>query len=156
MNKQKKETQTEFKKKSSRGRKKLEFNMNEVEIFGKFRATQQTMADHFGCNLRTISREISNKNSEFCRTYKKGNAYAKLTLFEAQFQNATQNNNAALQIWLGKQLLGQSDKQEIKQDIKSQTGVLIAHKPASIEDFEKYARASEKDLQRKRKEFDIN
>ena len=39
-----------------------------------------------------------------------------MKLSEAQIHNAIVENNATLQVWLGKQYLGQTDKQEIKQE----------------------------------------
>ena len=93
------------------GRPKKEFDLKQVEIFGKFRATYETMADYFGCSEQTIRRNIQDENSEFCKVYKKAFSNSKLKLSEAQFQYALKGN-ASLLIWLGKQYLGQTDKQE--------------------------------------------
>lgn len=45
-------------------------------------------------------------------------AHGDLLLKTAQFKKAMDGDNT-MQIWLGKQRLGQSDKKEIKQDIKA-------------------------------------
>ncbi len=88
----------------------------QVELMGKFRATHETMAEHFGVCVRTIERYMSDDEGEFCRVYKKAFSECKMRLSEAQVKSAI-DGNATMLIWLGKQHLGQSDKQEIKQDI---------------------------------------
>ena len=103
------------------GRPPLETDVKQAEIFGKFKATYKTIAEYYGCSVRTIERLMSvddeddSKTSEFCRSYKKGLARSKLTLSEAQWKNAVEHNNATLQVWLGKNFLDQTDKQEINQ-----------------------------------------
>ena len=102
-----------------RGRPEIEYDLEKVEIFGRFKATYETMADHFGVSVRSIERQMSPSNdpeTEFCRAYKKGYTELKMKLSEAQIHNAIVENNATLQVWLGKQYLGQTDKQEIKQE----------------------------------------
>lgn len=101
------------------GRPKIEYDLEKVEIFGRFKATYETMADYFGVSVRTIEREMTPSNNEetkFCRSYKKGYTELKMKLSEAQIHNAIVENNATLQVWLGKQYLGQKDKQEIEQN----------------------------------------
>jgi len=91
------------------GRPKTLFDYDKVAIFGQFKATYQTIADYFSCSTRTIEREMANEESEFCRAYKKGLAGAKMRVSEAQLKCATEDRNATMLIWLGKQLLGQRD-----------------------------------------------
>ena len=96
------------------GRPKTEYDLKQVELFGRFKATYQTMADWFEVDVRTVEREMSpDADTEFCRAYKKGMADLKLRLSEAQIHNALVNNNATLQVWLGKQYLEQKDKSEV-------------------------------------------
>lgn len=92
--------------------KAVQWLEEEAVLFGKFRATEQTIADYYGCSLRTIERMFSDDDNEFCRVYKKSLADSKMTLHEAQFNNALSGNSTML-VWLGKQMLGQTDKQEI-------------------------------------------
>ncbi len=87
-------------------------DLAQVEVMGKFRATHETMADYFGVCVRTIERYMADDEGEFCRVYKKGMADCKLKLSEAQVQLALKGN-ATMLVWLGKQHLGQKDKQEI-------------------------------------------
>ena len=46
-----------------------------------------------------------------------GRATGKLSLRRKQIQIMEETNNSTMAIWLGKQILGQTDKQEIVQDI---------------------------------------
>ncbi len=105
------------------GRPKEEFNLEQVELFGRFKATYDTMSDWFGVSTRTIERLMSPSNEEitdFCRAYKKGNSDLKLKLSEAQIHNALVEGNATLQVWLGKQYLNQKDKQEINSNVTAE------------------------------------
>jgi hypothetical protein len=95
------------------GRPPVEIDLEQVELCGRFRATYETMAGLFGVSERLIKRRMTDKESEFCHHYKKGLSSMKMSLAEAQIKNAIDNNNATLQVWLGKQHLGQTDKQEI-------------------------------------------
>ncbi len=73
------------------------------ELAGKF-WNKTEIAAFFGCSDQTIK----NKYSEI---YTKGRENGKGTLRDWQLSSA-QNGNVTMQIWLGKQYLGQSDKQE--------------------------------------------
>jgi len=99
------------------GRPKLIFEMREVKLLGQFRATHETMADWFECSTQTIRRQMMNEKSEFSRVYKKALATTKMKLSEAQIKYAL-NGNASLLIWLGKNLLDQTDKTEIEVNTK--------------------------------------
>lgn len=104
------------------GRPPEEFDLEQVELFGRFKATYETMADWFDVSTRTIERLMSPSNPEmtdFCRHYKKGNSDLKLRLSEAQIHNAIVEGNATLQVWLGKQYLNQKDKQEIESNVNA-------------------------------------
>ena len=92
---------------------KNKFDLDAVKLFGQFRATHETMAEYFGCSVRTIEREMSNEDSKYCRAYKKARSNLKMKLSEAQVHEAL-NGNATMLVWLGKQHLGQKDKQEQK------------------------------------------
>jgi len=94
-----------------RGRPSKEFDMQQVKLLGQFRATQETMADWFECSEQTIRRNMQNEDSEFCKVYKRALANTKMKLCEAQVKYALAGN-ASLLIWLGKNLLDQSDNAE--------------------------------------------
>lgn len=96
----------------------------QVELMGKFRATHETMAEHFGVCVRTIERYMADEEGEFCRVYKKAFSECKMKLSEAQMKSALEGN-ATMLVWLGKQHLGQKDKQEIKTDLTVSGAPLI-------------------------------
>jgi len=89
-----------------RGRPKLEFDLNQIKLFGQFKATFETMAEWYGCSTQTITRKM--KEEEFSQAYKKGFSVTKMKISEAQIKYALQGNPTLL-IWVGKQYLGQRD-----------------------------------------------
>ena len=94
------------KKKKSPGRpKKYNLDTNQVEQLAGFGCTDTEIASFFD-----ISRTTLERNYEHYLT--KGRESGKIRLRQYQWASAKKGNVAML-IWLGKQLLGQSDKQEI-------------------------------------------
>lgn len=91
------------------------FDPKQVQIFGMYSATYETMAEYFGVSIDTIRRRMHDEQSDFCRAYKKGNGMGLMRLREAQLQKALSGDSTML-IWLGKQLLGQRDS--IQNDVK--------------------------------------
>ena len=89
------------------------FDPNQVSIFGMYAATYETMAEFFGVSIDTIRRRMQDEGSDFCKAYKKGKGQALMKLREAQLQKALSGDSTML-IWLGKQLLGQTDKVDNK------------------------------------------
>ena len=94
------------KKKKSPGRpKKYNLDTKQVEQLAGFGCTDTEIASFFN-----ISRTTLERNYEQYMT--KGRESGKIRLRQMQWASAKKGNVAML-IWLGKQLLGQSDKQEI-------------------------------------------
>ena len=94
------------KKKKSPGRpKKYNLDTNQVEQLAGYGCTDTEIASFFN-----ISRTTLERNYEQYLT--KGRESGKIRLSQMQWASAKKGNVAML-IWLGKQLLGQSDKQEI-------------------------------------------
>ena len=94
------------KKKKSPGRpKKYNLDTKQVEQLAGFGCTDTEIASFFD-----ISRTTLERNYEQYMT--KGRESGKIRLRQMQWASAKKGNVAML-IWLGKQLLGQSDKQEI-------------------------------------------
>lgn len=71
--------------------------------------TDEEIAAFFNCSTDTIGRRKKH-DPDFAEAYKKGFALGKVSLRRAQFKNAVENQNSTIQIWLGKQWLGQTDK----------------------------------------------
>jgi hypothetical protein len=93
----------------------MEFDPTEVEKLGMLGATAPEMAAWFGCGLRTIERRMAKVDGEFWRAYEKGFGRLKISLRRQQIESA-KGGSVAMLIWLGKQLLGQADKHEVKPD----------------------------------------
>ena len=86
--------------------KKYDIDTNEVEKLAGYGCTNIEIADFFGCSSDLIEKSYS----EFLT---KGRANLKKRLRKAQLDSALSGNSTML-IWLGKQMLGQVDKQEIE------------------------------------------
>ena len=97
------------------GRPKKEFDLAEVEKLGMLGATAAEMAAWFNISLRTIERRMGMKDGEFRRSYDRGFGRLKISLRRQQIESA-KGGNVAMLIWLGKQLLDQADKREIKEE----------------------------------------
>ena len=93
------------KKKPVGSTKKYNLDTNQVEQLASFGCTDTEIASFFD-----ISRTTLERNYEQYLT--KGRESGKIRLRQMQWASAKKGNVAML-IWLGKQLLGQSDKQEI-------------------------------------------
>lgn len=89
------------------GRPKIKLDSKQGELFGYIKATYDTMAEYLGVSIDTI-RARMREDCEFSKSYKRGFGGLKMKLSEAQIQTALKGN-ATMQIWLGKQYLGQTD-----------------------------------------------
>ncbi len=87
------------------GRPKKEIDYDTVEKLASIMCTQDEIAEFLEISTRTLQRD-----DEFCRLYKKGIDKGKMSLRRHQFELA--KRNTAMAIFLGKNYLRQSDKQE--------------------------------------------
>jgi len=85
-------------------RPKLDIDPIEVEKLAKLGATNTEIGDFFSCDHTTIS-------GRFSQNLAKGRAGMKLRLRQLQWKSA-EAGNVVMQIWLGKNILGQRDSQE--------------------------------------------
>lgn len=83
-------------------RPQKQINAAQVRKLAAIMCTTEEMADILGCSKDTLERR-------FAADIKKGRSQAKSSLRSAQFKKALRGN-AIMQIWLGKQHLGQTDK----------------------------------------------
>jgi hypothetical protein len=89
------------------GRPRVAINLKELEDLAKIGCTDGEIADWFGVGLSLIkSRKKTDK--EFSAALKKGRAKMVISLRRVQLKSALEGN-ATMQIWLGKQLLGQRE-----------------------------------------------
>ena len=83
-------------------RPKINIDYDVVEKLASIQCTQEEIANFLEVSVRTLQRD-----SEFCRIYKKGQENGKMSLRRYQFKLAEKNTSMA--IFLGKQYLGQKD-----------------------------------------------
>ena len=81
--------------------KKYDIDTEEIRKLAKYGMTNVEIADFFGCDESLIRKSYS----EYLT---KGRAEMKLRLRQLQWKSA-EKGNAVMLIWLGKQMLGQSD-----------------------------------------------
>jgi hypothetical protein len=81
--------------------KKYDITEKQVEDLARFGCTNTEIAQFFGCDESTIRKGYS-------EILTKGRATQKLRLRQLQWKSAM-NGNVTMQIWLGKQILGQSE-----------------------------------------------
>ncbi len=94
------------KDKKSVGRpKKYDIDPKEVEKLAAFGCTVREIASFFGCSEDLIKKSYS-------QFMTKGKDAGKIRLRKMQW-NAADRGSVPMLIWLGKQVLGQSDKQEV-------------------------------------------
>ena len=114
------------KKKRKGGRPRIEIDLVRVEQLASIGATQAEIAADMAVSVDTLQRRKG-----FAAAYKRGLERGKLSLRHKQFNMALGisedvepgkpakrgKGDKGMLIWLGKQLLGQSDKQEIRADM---------------------------------------
>lgn len=88
--------------KNKGGRPKKVIDYVAVEKLSMLMCTEEEIANYLDISVRTLQRD-----KEFCRIYKKGLDFGKMSLRRSQFKLA--EKSPAMAIFLGKQYLGQSD-----------------------------------------------
>ena len=91
------------------GRPRLTFDLRLVEDLGKIQSTHSELAAVLNVSVDTVERRLKD-DPEFCGAYQKGLENGKSSLRRIQWKNAL-SGNTTMQIWLGKQYLGQTDRQ---------------------------------------------
>ena len=86
--------------------KKYNLDTKQIEQLASFGCTNIEIASFFGCDESLIRKSYS----EYIA---KGRDSGKIRLRQYQWA-AAKKGNVAMLIWLGKQMLGQTDKQEIQ------------------------------------------
>ena len=89
------------------GRPKFKIDYEMAEKLAGIMATQEEIATFLGCSVDTLQRD-----EKFCGIYKKGQETGKMSLRRWQFESA-KKGNVTMQVWLGKNYLGQRDNVEI-------------------------------------------
>lgn len=107
-------------------------NPEALEKLSELCCTLDEAALFFNMPRQTLSYRME-RNRELREAWERGQGRGKLALRRAQWQ-AAMNGNPAMMIWLGKQLLGQADKQETKIE-ERQSFVIKAPAPLSAEEW---------------------
>ena len=86
--------------------KKNNIDKDKVEQLASFGCTNSEISSFFGCSDTTLTRNYGENLT-------KGRDKGKIRLRQMQWK-AADKGNVAMVIWLGKQVLGQAEKQEVK------------------------------------------
>ena len=85
--------------------KKYDIDKTQVEKLASYGCTVREVANFFGCSEDLIKKSYS-------QFMTKGKDKGKIRLRQMQWRSA-ENGSVPMQIWPGKQVLGQTDKQEL-------------------------------------------
>ena len=97
------------------GRPKKEISIESFEKLCAMLCTEEEIASYFNCSVDTIGRWCKATYGEtFAESYKKHSASGKISLRRYQFNLA--KTSAAMAIFLGKNILGQSDMPQTQSD----------------------------------------
>ena len=102
-----------------RGRKPIEIDYDKAEKLAAIMCTQSEIASVLGVSLALLEHD-----PEFIRIHKKGMEQGKASLRRMQY-SAAKDGNITMQIWLGKQYLGQRDKQDVEHSGEIDQTVII-------------------------------
>ena len=96
------------------GRPRTEIDLVQVERLATIQCTDQEIAAVIGVHVNTIARRKQD-DPAFLQALTDGRAKGIATLRRVQYQRATGGSDTML-IWLGKNLMGQTDKQTLSGD----------------------------------------
>lgn len=108
----------------TRGRPKAKIDYEIVEKLASMFCTDEEIASFLGVSSKTIQRR-KQEDEEYCLAYKKGFDQGKISLRQSQYKSAVRNGNVTMQIWLGKQYLGQRDQVKLDEADMSKIDTLI-------------------------------
>jgi hypothetical protein len=96
---------------SGAGRRPARIDLIELEKLCSLQATDEELASFFGVSVRTV--ENRRKQPKFAEAMNRGRAKGRISVRRAQMK-LLESGSASMGIWLGKQLLGQSDLQKVE------------------------------------------
>jgi hypothetical protein len=99
------------------GRPRKEFSKEDwitIDKLCNLLCTAAEIADFMDVSVDTLYRRIQERyGCTFAEHLSKCAAHAKVALRRAQWKSAIENGNVSMQIWLGKQILGQKNNTDI-------------------------------------------
>ena len=116
------------KDKAVMGRPKKAFDQRLFEELCKIQCTEIEIAAAFDMSVDTLDRAVKElyEGSTFADVYAIKKEGGKTSLRRAQWLSAIESKNTAMQIFLGKNMLGQADKQEIDNNISGNIEVTFS------------------------------
>ena len=100
-------------------RPKKEFKPEIIEALAACCCTFEEIAAYIRWHPATVYRRMKNPKSAFAQAYARGAAWGRATLRRWQWENASKGNTT-MQIWLGKQNLGQTDTPQVQMTIHNE------------------------------------
>ena len=98
-------------------RPRIEIDKEQFERLCSIQCTETEIAGWFSCSVDTIERWCRREyKSSFADIYAEKRSLGKISLRRSQFRMA--ETNPTMAIWLGKQYLGQAEKQEVAVSIQ--------------------------------------
>ena len=97
------------KKQERPGRPKKILDKEQIRRLAELQCTRQEIAFVMNCSVDTLARHHKSD-------LEAGVALGKVKLRRAMFRNATEKDNATIQIWLSKNWLGYADTPVVEQD----------------------------------------
>ena len=102
-----------FEEIKTKGRPKMllsDVGIETIKSLASIQCTDEEIASVLGCSVDLLTNR--NNKAAFTEAKEAGQLSGKASLRRMQFQTA-ESGNATMQIWLGKQYLGQKDKQDV-------------------------------------------
>ena len=98
------------------GRPRKDIDWKQFEELCKIQCTEEEICSVLGICVDTLNLRCEEQYGEgntFSKVFAEKRQDGKSSLRRAQWKSAIEGNNTAMQIFLGKNMLGQADKQEI-------------------------------------------
>jgi len=120
-------------KKNNGGRPEAVIEWDQLDKLCQMHATQEEIAAFLGITVDTIDSRLKKRfNKSFSEYYQEKAALGKISLRRAQLQKALGGDNTMM-IWLGKNMLGQKDSQEL--DLKYSAEIIHRVESASVNEL---------------------
>jgi len=94
---------------------KIKVDFEQVEKLCVLQCTGEEIASFLGIDYDTLNARVKEKYKISTSEYiKRNGAKGKASLRRSQWKSAIEDGNVTMQIWLGKNMLGQRDRSEIE------------------------------------------